>query len=91
VLVLRCYCCWCRCEEHLAAQEKATAVAEAAAAKATAKAETAADALAAKEQQLAEWRQLAQASKETASQQLQLSQVCTRQLPLWYNHCLLND
>jgi hypothetical protein len=76
-------CCWCRCEERLAAQEKATAAAETAAAKATAKAETAADALTAKEQQLNEWRQLAQASKETASQQLQLSQVCARQKPVW--------
>lgn len=65
----------CRCEERLAAQEKAAAAAEAAAAVASAKVEAAADALAMKEQQLVEWRQLAQASKDTASQQLQLSQV----------------
>ncbi|WIA08745.1 hypothetical protein OEZ85_008168 [Tetradesmus obliquus] len=63
-----------RCEERLAAQEKAAAAAEAAAAVASAKVEAAADALAMKEQQLVEWRQLAQASKDTASQQLQLSQ-----------------
>jgi hypothetical protein len=69
------YCC--RCEVRLAAQEKAAAAAEAAAAVAAAKVEAAADAVAVKEQQLAEWRQLAQASKETASQQLQLSQVGT--------------
>jgi hypothetical protein len=65
----------CRCEERLAAQERAAAAAEAAAAVAASKVETAADALKMKEQQLAEWRQLAQASKETASQQLQVSQV----------------
>lgn len=49
--------------------------AEAAVAKATAASEAATEALAMKEQQLTEWRQLVQASKETASQQVQLSQV----------------
>eukprot|EP00878_Enallax_costatus_P030856 GHUV01033656.1.p1 GENE.GHUV01033656.1~~GHUV01033656.1.p1 ORF type:complete len:369 (+),score=155.45 GHUV01033656.1:748-1854(+) len=64
-----------RLAEQLAEEHKARVAAEAAAAKAAAAAEAAADALAVKEQQLAEWRQLDRASKETATQQLQLSQA----------------
>lgn len=65
----------CRLELQLAEEQKARAVAEVAAAKAAAAAEAAGDALAVKEQQLAEWKHLDRASKETAIQQLQLSQV----------------
>ena len=65
----------CRLTEQLAGEQKARVSAEASAAKAAAAAEAATDALAVKEQQLTEWRQLDRASKETATQQLQLSQV----------------
>lgn len=70
-----CVICTCRHEKQLVVEQKARATAEAAAAKATAAAEAAKEALAFKEQQLAEWKQLDRASKETATQQLQLSQV----------------
>lgn len=66
----------CSLRERLTAEEQARVKAEAAAAKASAAAEAAADALAVKEQQLAGWRDLEQASKAAASQQMQLSQVC---------------
>lgn len=65
----------CRLGDQLSEEQKARVAAEAAAVKSAAAAEAAADALAVKEQQLAEWRQLERASKETATQQLQLSQV----------------
>jgi len=61
--------------QRLAAEEQARVAAEAAAAKSAAAAEAAADALAVKEQQMAGWRDLEQASKATATQQMQLSQV----------------
>lgn len=65
----------CRLQKQVAEEHKARVVAEATATKSAAAAEAAADALAVKEQQLTEWRQLDRASKETATQQLQLSQV----------------
>lgn len=61
--------------ERLAAEEVARVAAEASAAKSAAAAEAAADALAVKEQQMAAWKDLEQASKATASQQMQLTQV----------------
>lgn len=65
----------CSLRERLAAEEVARVAAEACAAKSAAAAEAAADALVVKEQQMAAWRDLEQASKATASQQMQLTQV----------------
>lgn len=65
----------CSLRERLSAEEVARVAAEACAAKSAAAAEAAADALAVKEQQMAAWRDLEQASKATASQQMQLTQV----------------
>jgi hypothetical protein len=65
----------CSLRERLAAEETARVATEAAGAKSAAAAAAAADALAVKEQQMAAWKDLEQASKATASQQMQLTQV----------------
>jgi hypothetical protein len=66
--------------ERLAAEEVARVAAEASAAKSAVAAEAAADALEVKEQQMAAWKDLEQASKATASQQMQLTQVLAQQV-----------
>jgi hypothetical protein len=80
----------CSLRTRLAAEEVARVAAEAHAAKSAVAAEAAADALAVKEQQMAAWKDLEQASKATASQQMQLTQVrqCSV-LGSWRDLCIL--